>query len=348
MGAFSLIVVINLLNRFMAMSSSVSQTSSSSQRVSFKEEPGSSLVDLEDRLLSACKSAGDEGVQQMSIFELLPDSDAGKVLATVNKLLGKGFITLLQNEDGEIIYKYKDKSTLDSVSEEAKNLTREERLVAQIIDDSGNTGIWNRDIRTKSDLTIVQVNKIIKSLEGKQIIREVKGASGRKKMYIRSDRTRDVNQCSSPWVNMDGEAEVEFVRIILDHCELCLKERSEKAKEMYPNQSIMRHHASFVSIAEFVTLIKGLNVSKVDLKPQDVETLLDLLVYDCKAEKTVKGSVDLEQATSYKLVTPLLPPSGLVCTPCGACPVKNDCAPIGDITPIVCEYFNNSWLDSTN
>ena len=85
-------------------------------------------------------------------------------------------------------------------------------------------------------------------------------------------------------------------------------------------------------------------MSKVELKPRDIEALMDLLVYDCKAEKTAKGSADLEQATSYKLNVPLTLPSGLVCTPCGVCPVKNECSTIGEITPITCEYFNQSWL----
>ena len=51
-------------------------------------------------------------------------------------------------------------------------------------------------------------------------------------MYILYDLELDLNQCRSPWVNLDGEAEVEFIRIVLDQCELCLKERSEQAQEI--------------------------------------------------------------------------------------------------------------------
>ena len=76
-------------------------------------------------------------------------------------------------------------------------------------------------------------------------------------MYILYDLEHDLNQCSSPWVNLEGEAEVEFVRIILDQCELCLKERFEEAKQKYPHDSILRHHAAFVSVGEIATLIRG-------------------------------------------------------------------------------------------
>ncbi|XP_063726132.1 DNA-directed RNA polymerase III subunit RPC6-like isoform X2 [Symsagittifera roscoffensis] len=272
-----------------------------------------------------------------------------QVLSTVNKLLAKGHLQLLQNAEGDIIYKYKEKVPVASGSGgvgkgTGVSLSKEEQLVLQIIAEAGTSSIWNRDIRTKSNLSIIQVNKVIKVLEAQSLIKEVKGASGRKKMYILYDLELDLNQCRSPWVNLEGEAEVEFIRIVLDQCERCLQERSDQAKEKYPDDSITRHHACFVSIAEIASLIKGLNVSKVDLKPQDIEALMDLLVYDSKAEKNVKGSTELEHSTSYKLIPSLLPPSGLVCTPCGICPVKKDCSPIGDITPVTCEYFNDYWL----
>ena len=45
-------------------------------------------------------------------------------------------------------------------------------------------------------------------------------------MYILYDLELDLNQCRSPWVNLEGEAEVEFIRIVLDQCERCLQERS--------------------------------------------------------------------------------------------------------------------------
>jgi len=319
-----------------------------------KQEPGLLLgaADLEDRLLTLCKEAADDGITQESICERMIECPPVQVLSTVNKLLAKGLLQLLQNADGDIIYKYKEKVTSSVLGSSAaasiKELTKEEQLVLQIIAEAGTASIWNRDIRTKSNLSIIQVNKVIKVLEAKNLIKDVKGASGRKKMYILYDLELDLNQCKSPWVNLEGEAEVEFIRIVLDQCELCLKERSEQATSRYPNDTIMRHHAAFVSIAEIAALIKGLNVSKVDLKPHDIEALMDLLVYESKAEKSVKGSTELEHSTSYKLIPSLLAPSGLVCTPCGICPVKKDCLPVGDITPITCEYFNDFWLAKQN
>ena len=57
-----------------------------------------------------------------------------------------------------------------------KGFEKEERLVYQIIEDSGNTGIWIRDIRIKSNLPISTIRKSIKALESKKLIKSVKSA----------------------------------------------------------------------------------------------------------------------------------------------------------------------------
>lgn len=47
----------------------------------------------------------------------------------------------------------------------------------RIIEDAGNKGIWNRDIRTKSNLNQTALNKILKALEGKKLIKSVSSVS---------------------------------------------------------------------------------------------------------------------------------------------------------------------------
>lgn len=59
----------------------------------------------------------------------------------------------------------------------------------------------------------------------------------------------------------------------------------------------------------------------------DIETILNTLIYDGKVEMTViaakegtVGSVD-GQMKLYRGVNPVIQPTGLVRTPCGLCPV---------------------------
>lgn len=44
---------------------------------------------------------------------------------------------------------------------------------------SGPTGIWSRDIRFKSNLPLTEINKILKNLESKKLIKAVKSVAVR-------------------------------------------------------------------------------------------------------------------------------------------------------------------------
>lgn len=106
----------------------------------------------------------------------------------------------------------------------------------------------------------------------------------------------------------------------------------------------------------------------------DIETILNTLIYDGKAEMTViaakegtVGSVDGHMKL-YRGVNSILQPTGLVKTPCGLCPVPpvltwalldppaagltlclclqvfDDCHEGGEISPSNCVYMSE-WLD---
>lgn len=80
-------------------------------------------------------------------------------------------IDLFQLSDKKIAYKIKVAS--DDV-ESLRGASNEEKVVYSIIKESGNKGIWIKDIKTKCNLTQLQSNKIIKNLENKKAIKLVK------------------------------------------------------------------------------------------------------------------------------------------------------------------------------
>ena len=62
--------------------------------------------------------------------------------------------------------------------------------------------------------------------------------------------------------------------------------------------------------------------SQVNLSVPDIEKILDTLIYDGKVERRLQaGSGVQEQLKLYRATQTLLPPVGLVKTPCGICPV---------------------------
>lgn len=66
---------------------------------------------------------------------------------------------------------------LNSFSSISGIVDTEEKLIYTIIEDGGNKGIWIRDIRVKSNLIMTQLNKILKNLENKKLIKAVKSVN---------------------------------------------------------------------------------------------------------------------------------------------------------------------------
>lgn len=54
------------------------------------------------------------------------------------------------------------------------------------------------------------------------------------------------------------------------------------------------------------------------LSVEDLEMILNTLVYDGKVERTLSG----DGSTLYRAVEPLLSPPGLIKSTCGICPVS--------------------------
>ena len=81
-------------------------------------------------------------------------------------------------------------------------------------------------------------------------------------------------------------------------------------------------NASFMKSKEICQVIADLQVSKVALSLEDIELILDTLVYDGKVEKSV-GHEAGEQVKMYRAIETLLPSAGFVRVPCGICPVRS-------------------------
>ncbi|KAL4681435.1 hypothetical protein H8959_006912 [Pygathrix nigripes] len=70
-----------------------------------------------------------------------------------------------------------DADPVEIENSKMKGSDNQEKLVYQIIEDAGNKGIWSRDIRYKSNLPLTEINKILKNLESKKLIKAVKSVA---------------------------------------------------------------------------------------------------------------------------------------------------------------------------
>ncbi|KFO29043.1 DNA-directed RNA polymerase III subunit RPC6 [Fukomys damarensis] len=223
-----------------------------------------------------------------------------------------------------------------------KGSDNQEKLVYQIIEDAGNKGIWSRDIRYKSNLPLTEINKILKNLESKKLIKAVKSvAASKKKVYMLYNLQPDRSVTGGAWYS-DQDFESEFVEVLNQQCFKFLQSKAETARESKQNPMIQRN-SSFASSHEVWKYICELGISKVELSMEDIETILNTLIYDGKVEMTIiaakegtVGSVDGHMKL-YRAVSPIIPPTGLVRSPCGLCPwfVMAGIAELGLCTDLV-------------
>ncbi|KAM9701083.1 LOW QUALITY PROTEIN: DNA-directed RNA polymerase III subunit RPC6-like, partial [Menidia menidia] len=85
----------------------------------------------------------------------------------------QGQLDLLRNSSG-LLYRLKDSHS----SSKMKGSDNQRRSwLYQVIEDAGTKAIWSRDIRFKSNLPLTEVNKILKNLESKKLIKAVKSVA---------------------------------------------------------------------------------------------------------------------------------------------------------------------------
>ena len=88
--------------------------------------------------------------------------------------------------------------------------------------------------------------------------------------------------------------------------------------------------------------------SGVSLDNDDIQGLLDRLIYDGKIEKRLRSSLasngaeDEDDAWMYKAVNTSKTDNVLTDTPCGQCPVFKMCNSLGEVNPSTCQYFSKS------
>jgi DNA-directed RNA polymerase III subunit RPC6 len=77
-------------------------------------------------------------------------------------------------------------------------------------------------------------------------------------------------------------------------------------------------NSSFLSSKEICQIISDMKIVKFNLTVEDIETILDTLIYDGKIEMCTMSD---GQVKTYRTVEKLLSSAGIVRIPCGVCPV---------------------------
>ena len=185
----------------------------------------------------------------------------------INQLTKENRLRLCNDSaTGELFYQYVDAD----VAEKLRGLDGNAVVIYQAIEKADNKGIWTRDIKFQTKIQGTALTKILKTLEGRHLIKPVKSVTAKtKKLYMLYHLTPSTELTGGVWYS-DLDFDHEFIselRMFL------LKEIREinKGKGATANQLL---HA-----------VKDKKVSKVDLSLNNVTQLLKTLEFDYKVEK---------------------------------------------------------------
>lgn len=278
------------------------------------------------------------GISNDDLVQVLPAAvSAADRVAAINKLLQQGLLEIL-TKNGQLLYRLRDPTKTVAIPKGADN---EEKIVYSIIEGGGNMGIWIRAIRVQSNLIMTQLNKILKNLENKKLIKAVKSVNAaKKKVYMLYNLEPHRSVTGGAWYQ-DQDFETEFVDILNQQSLQFLQlRRTEALRKIAAMGPVLAMKLACCSVRDVHTFITNLGISKVQLDEDDLETILKTVVYDGKAERLVQ----IDGTNLYRAVESAQPTPGLVQMPCGICPVIRNCSTCGEVTPKLCQYMTE-WLD---
>lgn len=268
----------------------------------------------------------------------LNDKAAVRELGTENTQLMPVINALLEDRQIEIhldtstpgkqtlIYKLSSLNPNDI--EKYADLEPNHMLVLQHVEKAGNTGIWTRDIKNRTNLQNNTLTKILKLLESKCLVKAVTSYTGKnKKLYMMFNLTPSRELTGGPWYT-DGEFDYEFIY-------------GERGVSKFIQGTI--ENEGTMSIQDLTTAVRESGLYQVHLEQAEIQSIVTTLMYDGLVEAAVQnrgGGVDQKV---YKPARVAQSMNFWTDTPCGVCPVFDQCSPGGIIAPEKCKYMKE-WL----
>ncbi|DBA81657.1 hypothetical protein WJX77_003870 [Trebouxia sp. C0004] len=262
-----------------------------------------------------------EGIPQHVVPAELAGTAASVQRDAINRLLKDKKIQLQMSANDSNTFVYKEVEA--GKSARLKGLAPDFLLVYQCIEAAGNTGVWTKDMKFKTNLQQPQITKILKELETRTLVKAIKPVNQpSKKFYMLYDLEPAREITGGAWYT-DQDYDSEFIQVLQTQCFKFIKQEGDPTLE------------------DVSTFIHDKGISRVQLRDEDVMMILNTLEYDGQIEKI--DSPDGEDRFRQALLA-IPETSAFTSIPCGVCPVFNECTPDGPISPATCVYFQQ-WLE---
>ncbi|CAI0396724.1 unnamed protein product [Linum tenue] len=226
----------------------------------------------------------------------------------------------------------------------SQGMTDQESVVYKLIHEKENMGIWVRDIKRSSNLQDTIVNKSIKTLLDKGMIKEVINVQNKtRKTYLAAEFEPSPELTGGAWYD-DGNLDVDFINAVKKLC-------SQKIKQL-----------KVATVESVMDSVKASGAFKADLKKNHFEEIFGALVLDnevmevesngmgefagIKVGKVCYKAIGKRRVGAAAAAAAAAEPriGAMASIPCGVCPRISSCTPDGVISPGTCVYYQK-WLD---
>lgn len=250
-------------------------------------------------------------------------------------------------------------------------------MVYSYIESAAREGMWSRQLRAKTNMHMTTMNRAIKVLENRNLIKNVKTVKfPNRKIYMLAKLQPSEDVTGGPF-HTDGILDEEFVhqmslwtkKYIIGRSwwqpprpESMRKKTSskitqEEAEQMRAESLRQRGHGrdrskamlpypagynGYPTVSDITRAINDSGLSGVVMKESEMKQLLDILCWDGQLE-TVRNGKAYRAVRVVDGEDGVSLQNGLTESPCGRCPVFDLCEEDGPVNARSCEYFRE-WL----
>lgn len=235
-----------------------------------------------------------------------------------NKLFEYHCLKITKSTNGSLTYHYRDPEEIRILT----SLSSEEEIkVYQLILEAKNHGIQSNDIKEALEIKAPQLNKILNKLEKRDLIKSAKGINLKNKKIWFDSRVELSEDVSGGIFYKNGDYDKELIEALYAATLDYIQAQGTANKN------------------QLIVALKSLNLTRKDLTEANIQKIIDLLIFDDKIQEITNKHNPTNPIYKLSNWDICIKEPEFVNTPCGTCPIINQCKSKGIISPINCIYF---------
>ncbi|KAH9937795.1 RNA polymerase Rpc34 subunit-domain-containing protein [Epithele typhae] len=246
---------------------------------------GRKLSALEQKLHQAALADSKKTITQKECDVLIPDAAART--GAINFLLGTGLLKAMKDTKGQLSFR----AVMRKELEVKKDMSGEESMILSHIQAANNEGIWTKHLKAKTELHQTVIDRCIKSLTQKQLIKSVKSVKyPTRKIYMLFHLEPSVEMTGGPWYT-DNELDSEFIKLLCSACLRFIRDRStpkQKGSDASSSSTLLYPISAapqYPTAQQVMTFLSKSRITETQLSVEHVEMLLNVLVLDGDVER---------------------------------------------------------------